>query len=64
MQVQQRVTLFSVETTRFRNSCLPKPTTVITDVNCHLPKQANERNENLLKTIKVTHIPAFFLQRL
>ena len=48
----QRKGLFLVANQRFKSSCLPFLTEVVSVVNHHLPIMANTRNDGLLKNIK------------
>ena len=53
METERRRSMIQVLGESFKESCLPYPTEVIEAVQARLPVIANDRNENLIKVIKV-----------
>ena len=53
MPISQKRGFFQVETSQYKESCLPHPKQILQLVNKHLASIASEKNEKFLKILRV-----------
>ena len=57
MRRRKRLGMMDVQSSGFRDACLPHPREVLSVVHKKLPIVALRRNEDLLSIIKVNYLP-------